>query len=560
MLKQLRIENIAVIESAEISLGPGLNVLTGETGAGKSIVIDSLQAVLGGRTSRQLVRTSADTASVTAVFESENGNNWLSENDFAVEDNIIIKRKISLDGKSSAGINGEPIAASQLRNLAISMLDIYGQNDSRQLADGKLHLKYLDDFGDLSDTLGKYSALYKEYLAKLSELKKISSNEEDKHIIAESLRFRIAEISAANLVPGEEDTLLSRREILRNSEKLSEAADSAYFLLYGSENSAHDSLGSALSSIRSVFNHSAELSELDAPLSECEQIIYDAAERIRDFKDRINFSDEEYNRLESRIAELKYLQKKYKVAGEKELLNLLENCKLRLDEIDFSEERINKLNESIIKLEKELITVAANLSEKRKETALFLKKKVQQSLSELNMPGVQFEAEITAKNEPKFDEHGADDVRFLISPNIGERLGPMSKIASGGELSRIMLALKETLSEKDDIETMVFDEVDEGVSGIAAQRVGEKLARLSSRRQLICVTHLPQIAALADNHYLITKEENNKRTYTKLIKLDTEGRVRELARLHGGENITETTLKSAREQLEAANKYKEELI
>ena len=218
MLKQLRIENIAVIESAEISLGPGLNVLTGETGAGKSIVIDSLQAVLGGRTSRQLVRTSADTASVTAVFESENGNNWLSENDFAVEDNIIIKRKISLDGKSSAGINGEPIAASQLRNLAISMLDIYGQNDSRQLADGKLHLKYLDDFGDLSDTLGKYSALYKEYLAKLSELKKISSNEEDKHIIAESLRFRIAEISAANLVPGEEDTLLARREILRNSE------------------------------------------------------------------------------------------------------------------------------------------------------------------------------------------------------------------------------------------------------------------------------------------------------------------------------------------------------
>lgn len=566
MLTELHIENIAVIERADIEPGPGLNVLTGETGAGKSIVIDSLEAILGARASRELVRTGAQNAAVSAVFDDERAARWLVEHDLehvgqydpdtGEGERIVIRRRISAEGKSSALVNGENVTAAELRQLGALLLDIHGQNDGRQLMDETRHRDYLDGFAGLAPQLERQGRLYEEYRQALSALRKLEMTEAERERREREYRMTADELAAANIRPGEEEQLLARRELLRNSEKLTEALDAAYEALYGGEDSAAEQAGNASGWTERAASLAPELDEALAEIESARASIEDAAERLRDFRESLDFSPGEYDALETRLSQLRRLEKKYG-ADESGLAALLEAAQRGLEELDGSEEKRRELEAELAKRKKAAYNSAKELSQLRRAAGEELRQRVEQGLRELSMPSVRFETEIVPlEGEPGFDATGMDEVRFLMSANAGEAPGRISKIASGGELARIMLVMKDVLSERDGTPAMVFDEIDEGVSGVAAQRVAEKLARLSKKKQVICVTHLPQIAAMADTHFRIEKTERDGRTYTKVTPLEREGRIRELARLHGGANITDTTLASAAEQLDAASEYK----
>lgn len=566
MLTELHIENIAVIERADIEPGPGLNVLTGETGAGKSIVIDSLEAILGARASRELVRTGAQNAAVSAVFDDERAARWLVEHDLepvgqydpdtGEGERIVIRRRISAEGKSSALVNGENVTAAELRQLGALLLDIHGQNDGRQLMDETRHRDYLDGFAGLAPQLERQGRLYEEYRQTLSALRKLEMTEAERERREREYRMTADELAAANIRPGEEEQLLARRELLRNSEKLTEALDAAYEALYGGEDSAAEQAGNASGWTERAASLAPELDEALAEIESARASIEDAAERLRDFRESLDFSHGEYDALETRLSQLRRLEKKYG-ADEAGLAALLEAAQRGLEELDGSEEKRRELEAELAKRKKAAYNSAKELSQLRRAAGEELRQRVEQGLRELSMPSVRFETEIVPlEGEPGFDATGMDEVRFLMSANAGEAPGRISKIASGGELARIMLVMKDVLSERDGTPAMVFDEIDEGVSGVAAQRVAEKLARLSKKKQVICVTHLPQIAAMADTHFRIEKTERDGRTYTKVTPLEREGRIRELARLHGGANITDTTLASAAEQLDAASEYK----
>lgn len=566
MLTELHIENIAVIERADIEPGPGLNVLTGETGAGKSIVIDSLEAILGARASRELVRTGAQNAAVSAVFDDERAARWLVEHDLepvgqydpdtGEGERIVIRRRISAEGKSSALVNGENVTAAELRQLGALLLDIHGQNDGRQLMDETRHRDYLDGFAGLAPQLERQGRLYEEYRQALSALRKLEMTEAERERREREYRMTADELAAANIRPGEEEQLLARRELLRNSEKLTEALDAAYEALYGGEDSAAEQAGNASGWTERAVSLAPELDEALAEIESARASIEDAAERLRDFRESLDFSPGEYDALETRLSQLRRLEKKYG-ADEAGLAAMLEAAQRGLEELDGSEEKRRELEAELAKRKKAAYNSAKELSQLRRAAGEELRQRVEQGLRELSMPSVRFETEIVPlEGEPGFDATGMDEVRFLMSANAGEAPGRISRIASGGELARIMLVMKDVLSERDGTPAMVFDEIDEGVSGVAAQRVAEKLARLSKKKQVICVTHLPQIAAMADTHFRIEKTERDGRTYTKVTPLEREGRIRELARLHGGANITDTTLASAAEQLDAASEYK----
>lgn len=556
MLTELHIENIAVIERADIEPGPGLNVLTGETGAGKSIVIDSLEAVLGARASRELVRTGAERASVTAAFTTDGAEDWLSENELDEDDGLVIRRRVNADGKSPAQVNGTPVSAAELRTLGSRLLDIHGQNDGRQLMDETRHRDYLDSFAGLAPELERHRELYAAYREAASALKKLEISEAERERREREFRMTADELTAANIRPGEEEQLTARRELLRNSEKLTEALDAAYAALYGEDGSASELAGEASGWAQRAADMAPELDEAVAEIESARASIEDAAERLRDFREGLDFSPGEYDALETRLSQLRRLEKKYGT-DESGLADLLERAKQGLEELDSSDEKRRELEAELAKRKKAAYNSAKELSKLRKAAGEELRQRIEAGLKELSMPSVRFETELTPLGgEPGFDETGMDEVRFLMSANAGETPGRISKIASGGELARIMLVMKDVLSERDGVPAMVFDEIDEGVSGIAAQRVAEKLARLARKKQVICVTHLPQIAAMADTHFRIAKTERDGRTYTQVTPLDREGRIRELARLHGGENVTETTLASAAEQLDAASNYK----
>lgn len=556
MLTQLHIENIAVIEKADIEFGKGLTVLTGETGAGKSIIVDSLGAVLGARTSRELVRTGADKGLVSAVFESNNADEWLKDNDIEPEDEIIIQRRISAEGKNSCRVCGVPVSVSQLRELGALLLDIHGQNDGRQLMDEANHLAYLDSYGDYGETIGRFKAAYADYKACKKEIQRLSMDEIEKERMADSLQYQIDELEKAQLKVGEEDELSSKRDLLRNSEKLTEALDGAYNALYAADQSAQSLTDEAYALIGRAAVIADDLRETADIIENASSLLFDASERIRDFRDSLEFSPEEYDNIESRLSLLKKLRRKYNM-DEEAMLAHLDDCRRRLSELEYAGDMLIKLNKQLEKHAANCKTIAADLTEKRRAAAESLEKRIVSELRDLSMPSVRFSVSIEPlESDTGFDATGADDVKFLISANAGEALGRISKIASGGELSRIMLAMKTVFSKNDPIETMVFDEIDTGVSGIAAQRVGEKMSDLSRGKQVLCITHLPQIAAIADNHDLIEKTERNGRTYTEVRELDRKGRALELARMHGGDNISELTLASAEEQLLAADKYR----
>lgn len=556
MLTQLHIENIAVIEKADIEFGKGLTVLTGETGAGKSIIVDSLGAVLGARTSRELVRTGAEYGVVSAVFETDAAAKWFEDNDFEPEDEVIIRRKISADGKNNCRVCGNPVTVSQLRQLGSLLLDIHGQNDGRQLMDEDSHLAYLDGFGKTSDELAAFVEAYREYTACKREMDKLSMDEVEKERLADNLRYRIEELENAQLKVGEEDELIARRDLLRNSEKLTEALDGAYSALYACDENAGALVDEASALISKAALISDELRETADIIGNASSLIYDAAERIRDFRDGLEFSPDEYDRIETRTNQLRRLGRKYN-ADEEGMLKILDDSRRELAMLEYSDDMLKKLEKQLNEHKDNCTKKAAALTVCRKKAAEKLEARICSELRDLSMPSVRFKVSVEPMESVLgFDKTGADEVRFLISANAGMELGRISKIASGGELSRIMLAIKTAFSDNDPIETMVFDEIDTGVSGVAAQRVGEKMSDLSRGKQVLCITHLPQIAALADSHDKIEKAEKDGKTFTVVKELDRQGRRMELARLYGGDVITETTLAGAEEQLAAADKYK----
>ena len=533
-----------------------MTVLTGETGAGKSIIVDSLGAVLGARTSRELVRTGAEYGVVSAVFETDAAAKWFEDNDFEPEDEVIIRRKISADGKNNCRVCGNPVTVSQLRQLGSLLLDIHGQNDGRQLMDEDSHLAYLDGFGKTSDELAAFVEAYREYTACKREMDKLSMDEVEKERLADNLRYRIEELENAQLKVGEEDELIARRDLLRNSEKLTEALDGAYSALYACDENAGALVDEASALISKAALISDELRETADIIGNASSLIYDAAERIRDFRDGLEFSPDEYDRIETRTNQLRRLGRKYN-ADEEGMLKILDDSRRELAMLEYSDDMLKKLEKQLNEHKDNCTKKAAALTVCRKKAAEKLEARICSELRDLSMPSVRFKVSVEPMESVLgFDKTGADEVRFLISANAGMELGRISKIASGGGLSRIMLAMKTAFSDNDPIETMVFDEIDTGVSGVAAQRVGEKMSDLSRGKQVLCITHLPQIAALADSHDKIEKAEKDGKTFTVVKELDRQGRRMELARLYGGDVITETTLAGAEEQLAAADKYK----
>ena len=546
MLRELHIENVAVIERADLELGPGLNILTGETGAGKSILVDAMHAILGARASRELVRTGTEKAVVCATFDPDPCQAWCEENEIECDDELIIRRQITAEGKTSCRVCGVPVTTAQLRTLGALLLDIHGQNDGQHLLDEREHLRNLDRFGQLEPELARYREQFRAYQALCRERDTLSTYENEKELLTESLRRQIEELERAELKAGEEAELTERSDLLRNFEKLSEAVDQAYDLLAGRDDSASALAGEALSEVERAASYAGELASLPEAVKSAVFTLQDAAETLRDFRDGLDFSDEEFDRIETRLSLLRRLERKYNT-DEAGLIDTLEAARNRLDQIEYAGDRLQKLQSLIQKQAEQTRAEAAKLTQARQTAAAALERQVECELRELSMPSVRFHVEITPLGgDPGFQATGADNVRFLISANTGEALGRISKIASGGELSRIMLALKN-----------VFDEVDAGVSGVAAQRVGEKLSKLSVTKQVICITHLPQIAAMADQHYLIEKREQDGRTRTTVQPLDSDGRQREIARLYGGDHITPLTLASAAEQLASAAAYKQ---
>lgn len=557
MLNELHIENIAVIEKADISFAPGLNVLTGETGAGKSIIIDSIGAVLGGRVSRELVRRGAEKGVVTAVFDADCAADWLEENEIDADDELILQRRITSDGKTSCRVCGSPVTAAQLKELASRLVDIHGQNDGRQLMDERRHMEYLDSFGRLDSDKAEYKKVYDKYTAIKKEISSLTMDEIEKARLSDSLKYQISELENADIKAGERDAITARRDLLRNSEKLTEALEAAFQSLYGGDDNAVSMAQNAAYYAGRAAAIAPELESAANGINDAAFALSDAAETLRDFRDSLDFSPEEYDNLETRLALLNKLERKYGRSDD-ELLAYLDECRTKLDDIEYADDRLAKLEKELASQKKLCLQVAKQLGEKRREKAKELEKRIIKELRELNMPSVRFAVEFVPLDGDGFDADGADKIRFIMSANAGEELGRISKIASGGELSRIMLAMKNVFAENDTVGTMIFDEIDTGVSGIAAQRVAEKLYTVSKGKQVMCVTHLPQIAGMADSHYLIAKHEENGRTYTQVAGLDRDGRRHELARLHGGDHITDTTLASAEEQLAAAEKFKQD--
>lgn len=547
MLSLLHIENIAVIECADISFDRGFNVLTGETGAGKSIVIDAISAILGERAYRDMIRTGTERASVRAVFTEVPEFPWFAENGVEYDPETVISREIHLDGKNICRVNGTLVNVSCLHKLGIQLINIHGQHDSAALFDEENHLAFLDAFADNGKLRASYGERY-EAVAKLRrEISSLTMDEGEKLRRMENLKYQIAEIEKAELEPGEDDRLEERRKVLQNAEKLSNGMETAVECLYGGEDSdgASGLLAQAEYALARLSRFSDSFAALHDRVSDLMYQVQDAAEEVRDARDSLSYSAEELEQIESRLDVIHKLRRKYGTTCE-DILEYLDKAKKELDEIEFADDKLERLKRNLKKAEKEAWDAALALRENRKQTAENMSQRILSELSQLDMPRVQFACRFT---ETELTANGADAVAFYMSANAGEALKPLSRVASGGELARIMLAMKNVLAEKDQVATLIFDEVDTGVSGRAAQKVAEKLRSVAVHKQVLCVTHLPQLAALANTHLLIAKSERDGRTYTSVTPLDLEGRKRELARIIGGANITETTLKSAEEML-----------
>ncbi len=551
MLLNLKIENVAIIESADIVFDDGLNIMTGETGAGKSIIIDSINAVLGERTSRELVRTGCAKAGVTALFRVDNSALAPLFEELGIEPeddgSLLIRRTISADGKNTCRINGVPSTVGMLKALGSELINIHGQHDSQHLLNPESHCEFIDKMADDAGLLEEYKAVYLKLIATKKEITALISDEEEKNRKTEYLTYQIDEIENANLTPGETDELKAQRTLHRNSERIISAVNSAYTMLDG-----YDEAAGAIQQIKMSFNQLDGASEFYPQLESSSNRLRDIAYELEEIQDCLTSALEELEYdpqyaqdVEARLDYLTRLGRKYG-EDEQSMLDYCEECKRERENIELSDERLAQLKKEQELLQQQAHELASQLTQIRTQTGKSFAQKVQDELKFLDMPNVVFTTEISAVD---LGENGADYVEFLISPNLGEAPKPLAKIASGGELSRIMLAIKNVLSDKDDIETLIFDEIDAGVSGRAATKLGKKLSEVSGGRQVICVTHLAQIAAQADHHFEISKASHDGKTFTSVVPLDFEGRKKELARIIGGEEITQTQLNMAEELL-----------
>ena len=557
MLSVLHIENIAVIEQAEILFEGGFNVLTGETGAGKSIVIDAISAILGERTYRDVIRTGANRAFVSAIFTNIPQYDWFSENQVEFDtQELQVQREIYADGRNVCRVNGRPVSVASLKKLGGRLINIHGQHDSQQLFDEENHLTYLDAFARDEQELEAYQQAFSAMQSVQREIQKLSMDESEKLRLVETLTFQIEEIRAANLVSGEEEQLKERRKVLQNAEKLSDALRMADEALYGGDSSdgAAGLLSNAEHALSRVSTISADMQTLHQKISDLMYSVQDAADELRAMRDDLSYSEGELEEIEERLDAIHKLKRKYGASVE-DVLAYLADSEQRLDEIEFASDRIETLKKREAELQKETIRQGEILREKRLSAAQAMESRICDELRQLDMPKIRFVCEFTPQ-QPM--QTGLDSVRILMSATVGENLKPLSKVASGGELARIMLAMKQVLAQQDGVPTLIFDEVDAGVSGRAAQKVAYKLWTVSKGRQVLCVTHLPQIAAMADAEYTVEKRVENERTYTSVLHLDESGRKQELARLIGGSMITETTLAGAAELLRLAEEAKSE--
>ena len=558
MLELLHIENIAIIEAADIAFEPGFNALTGETGAGKSIVIDSLSAVLGQRTSRELIRTGADKAFVGATFSGVDADLTAALGiEPEVDGTLLLQREIHGDGKNVCRVNGRPVTVGQLKALGARLLNIHGQHDGQQLLDEEQHIVYLDSFGKVENLMETYGVKYKHFTDIRRQISALQMDEAEKARRVDTLQYQIEELKRAKLKPGEEEDLTARRGMLRNAEKFLDAVAGADYALNGD-----DSGGGALSALRQAQDALGAVRHLDdgfgalyERLGEAYSEVYDIAATVEDKRGELDVSPGELDRVESRMDQLYRLKKKYGATVE-DMLEYLHRCTEELAQIEDAGDTLLRLEQELGKAEKAARQAAQALSDARKAEAKRLTAQILTELQQLDMGKIRFAVDFAEK---PLDSDGMDTVRFLMSANVGEELRPIHKIASGGELARIMLAMKNVLSEQDHVGTMVFDEVDTGVSGRAAQKVAEKMARISRRKQVLCVTHLPQLAAMADTHFSVEKGERNGRTYTEVRRLDREQRRQELARLTGGSHVSQTMLDGAEELLVQAEKFRAEL-
>lgn len=547
MLSLLHIENIAVIECADITFDRGFNILTGETGAGKSIVIDAISAILGERAYRDMIRTGTGKASVRAVFTDVPKLPWFEENGVPYDPETMIQREVYLDGKNVCRVNGSIVTVSILHRLGLQLINIHGQHDSASLFDEANHLQFLDAYAANDAIREAYGEKYAAVEKLRREISHLTMDESEKLRRMETLKYQIDEIFRAELEAGEDEALESRRKLLQNSEKLSNGMDSAVESLYGGDDSdgAASMLASAERALAKIARFDDSIAALHDKISDLMYQVQDAAEEVRDARDSLSYSADELEQIESRLDVIHRLRRKYGATCA-DILAYLEKARSELDEIEFADDHLERLKEKAKKAEAEAWDWAHKLRDSRKAAAKALSERILSELAQLDMPKVRFSCEFT---ELELAPSGADAVAFYMSANAGEALKPLSKVASGGELARIMLAMKNVLAEQDQVATLIFDEVDTGVSGRAAQKVAEKLHSVARSKQVLCVTHLPQLTALADTHLLIAKGERDGRTFTTVTPLDREGRKRELARIIGGTHITDTTLKSAEEML-----------
>lgn len=549
MLKDLKIENVAVIEKAQAQFTAGLNVLTGETGAGKSILIDSINAILGNRASRDLVRTGAAKACIWATFTDLPGavKRQLEEAGYEAGDELLLYREISAEGKSNCRVNGMPATAAMLRDLSAGLINIHGQHDSQSLTNPAKHLALLDTYAQNQAQYTAYRQAYKQLIAVKRQADALSMDEAEKQRRTELLRFQLDEIDAAALQPGEEEQLAARRQVVSHAQAILEQVSAAHGALTGGDEfgGAADLLGAASGSLESAAALDESLKESSERLSE---LYYTARELAADLADRLEtygFDPAELDRLEERLDAIYRLKQKYGGSVE-EVLAHAEKARAELEGIERADETLAALSEQKRLLYGQARNAAEALTGIRLAAFEAMEKQLVEACTFLNMPGVRFTLQ---HSRGPLAGTGQDTVEFYISANPGEAPKPLAKIASGGELSRIMLALKSALAEKDDIPTIIYDEIDTGVSGLAAGRIGQKLRQTARGRQVICITHTAQIAAQADSQLLIQKNVQAERTYTEIFPLDEEGRVREVARIISGDQITELSLANAREML-----------
>ena len=558
MILELYMKNCALVEELRLSIDKHLNILTGETGSGKSIIIDALGLCLGEKYDRSFLRKGTEKGIVEAVFTSNSTHlkEVLEKNDIELdEDNLlVITRVIYNDGKSVARVNGRTIKLSVLKEISSTLIDVHGQHQNQALFNKETHLQFLDLFGEneLYSFKDDYKKIYQDYIKVKNALNTLTENKDDMQIQREIdlLKFQINEIDSANLDENEYEELLKQRDIFRNSEKIYNNLNLSYQKLYDGSVNAVDLIGNASNELSSISEYDKALSEYSENVERIMYELQDIAREIRNYKDSIDFEPYELEQIEVRIDEINNLKRKYGNSIE-EIFDFYNKVKARLDEILNRDERVEELKKEILRIENILKEKSDNLSNKRKEVAKKLEEVLLVELKSLNMKNVAFKVNFEESN---YTIDGKDDIEFMISFNLGEDIKPIYKVASGGEMSRFMLAFKTILADIDQIDTLVFDEIDTGISGIAAQIVGEKLSQIAMKKQIICITHLPQIAANADTHYCIEKNTANDRTFTSISKLDHKQKRDEIARLIAGSNITEKTIEHANEIIELAKK------